>query len=95
MGGQNQFAITNRMSKPLTLNIEPEGAFFPLANGEEVLVTDVFRSAPVSITLDNSEKGDPIISIWPGDGEVKVEKNGVDVLELIQAEQKAPAQRAG
>ena len=31
-----------------------------------------------------SDKGDPIVSIWPGDGEVRVEKEGIDVLELIQ-----------
>jgi|tagenome__1003787_1003787.scaffolds.fasta_scaffold20032108_1 hypothetical protein len=95
MGRQNQFVITNRMSKSLTLNIEPEGAFFPLAKGQEVLVTDIFQSAPVSITLDSSDTGDPIVSIWPGDGEVKVEKDGVDILELIESEQKTPAHRAG
>jgi hypothetical protein len=84
MAYQNRFVIRNDLSKPLTLNIEPEGAFFPLGKGEEVSVIDVFTAAPVTLKLTNSEKGDPIVSIWPGDGDVRVEKEGVDVLDLIQ-----------
>ncbi|MCI0459626.1 MAG: hypothetical protein L0Z62_21970 [Gemmataceae bacterium] len=84
MPHRNHFVIRNDLSKSLTLNIEPEGAFFPLGKGEEVSVTDVFTTAPVTVKLTNSDKGDPIISLWPGDGEVRVEKNGVDVFDLIQ-----------
>jgi hypothetical protein len=84
MAYHNRFVIRNDLSKSLTLNIEPEGAFFPLGKGEEVSVIDVFTVAPVTLKLTNSEKGDPIVSIWPGDGEVRVEKGGVDVLDLIQ-----------
>ncbi|HKI31767.1 MAG TPA: hypothetical protein VKA46_07855 [Gemmataceae bacterium] len=81
---RNQFVIRNDLPKPLTLNIEPEGAFFPLGKGEEVSVTDVFTSAPVTVKLTKSDKGEPIVSIWPGDGDVRVEKDGVDVFDLIQ-----------
>jgi hypothetical protein len=84
MAQQNQFVIRNDLSRSLTLNIEPEGAFFPLGKGEEVSVFDVFTTAPVTLKLTNSERGDPILSIWPGDGEVRVEKDGVDVLDLLQ-----------
>jgi hypothetical protein len=84
MAHHNHFVIRNDLSKFLTLNIEPEGAFFPLGQGEEVSVTDVFTTAPVTVKLTNSDKGDPILSIWPGDGEVRVEKGGVDVLDLLQ-----------
>ena len=84
MAYNNRFVIRNDLSKSLTLNIEPEGAFFPLGKGEEVSVIDVFTAAPVTLKLTNSEKGDPIVSIWPGDGEVRIEKEGVDVLDLIQ-----------
>ena len=80
----NRFVICNDLSKCLTLNIEPEGAFFPLGKGEEVSVTDVFTSAPVTVKLTKSDKGEPIVSIWPGDGDVRVEKDGVDVFDLIQ-----------
>jgi hypothetical protein len=66
------------------LNIEPEGAFFPLGQGEEVSVTEEFTAAPVTVKLSLSATGEPIVSIWPGDGEVRVAKGGVDVLDLIQ-----------
>ena len=82
----NCFSIRNDLAGSLTLNIEPEGAFFPLASGEEVTVFDAFAIRPVAIKLSNSESGDPIVSIWPGDGEVRVEKGGVDVFDLIQSE---------
>ncbi len=84
MAHHNQFLICNDLDRPLILNIEPEGAFFPLGKGEEVSVFDVFTAAPLTIKLTNSDRGDPILSIWPGDGNVRVEKNGADVLDLLQ-----------
>jgi hypothetical protein len=84
MTHHNHFVIRNDSPKSLTLNIEPEGVFFPLGRGEEVSITDTFRELPVTVKLTSSDKGDPIISLWPGDGEVRVEKGGVDVFDLIQ-----------
>jgi hypothetical protein len=84
MAHHNRFVIRNELSRPLTLNIEPEGAFFPLGKGEDVSVFDVFTTVPVTVKLTNSDRGDPILSIWPGDGEVRVEKDGVDVFDLLQ-----------
>ena len=84
MAHNNRFAIRNDFSKSLMLNIEPDGAFFALGKGEEVSVDDVFTKAPVTVKLTRSDKGEPIVSLWPGDGEVKVEKDGVDVFNLIQ-----------
>ena len=84
MAQHTHFVIRNNFTKSLTLNIEPEGAFFSLDAGEEVSINDVFTTTPVTVTLAHSETGLPIISIWPGDGQVRVEKNGADVLDLIQ-----------
>jgi hypothetical protein len=84
MAHHNHFIIRNDLSKSLTLNIEPEGAFFPLGPGEEVSVTEEFTAAPVTVKLTNSATGDPIVSIWPGDGDVRIEKGGVDLFDLIQ-----------
>ncbi len=84
MTQRNRFVVRNDLTRPLTLNIEPEGAFFRLGKGEEASVVDVFTTIPVTIKLTDSDKGEPILSIWPGDGEVRVEKDGVDVLELLQ-----------
>ena len=84
MAHRTCFVIRNDLSRSLTLNIEPEGAFFPLGRGEEVSVIDVFTTAPVTIKLSPSDQGDPMVPIWPGDGEVRVEKDGIDVFDLIQ-----------
>jgi hypothetical protein len=84
MARHNHFVICNNLSRPLTLNLEPEGAFFPLGKGEEVSISEMFTEAPVTLKLTSSDKGEPILSIWPGDGEVRVEKDGVDVFDLIQ-----------
>jgi hypothetical protein len=72
------------MKWPLDLFIEPEGALFALGRGEKVTVRDHFTNHPVSGIVSTSEAGATEVSIWPGDGEVRVEKDGVDVLDLIQ-----------
>ncbi|HET6883977.1 MAG TPA: hypothetical protein VFI31_27740 [Pirellulales bacterium] len=84
MSHQNQFSIRNDFSQPLTVNVEPEGVFYCLDRGEEVSVKEAFTVEPLSIKIASSDKGDPVISIWPGDGDVRVEKNGADVLDLAQ-----------
>jgi hypothetical protein len=85
MSQRSQFVIANGGTKPLALNIEPEAVVFTLPKGEEVRVTDVFDSAPVTIKVSSSDRAEPVISIWPGDGEVTVEKDGVDVLDRVQS----------
>ncbi|HWE40738.1 MAG TPA: hypothetical protein VG406_29630 [Isosphaeraceae bacterium] len=82
MSRRGQFLIRNDLSRLLILNIEPEGAFVPLAEGEEVSVIDDDEAEPVTVKLSNSARGEPILSIWPGDGDVRVEKDGVNVLDL-------------
>jgi hypothetical protein len=81
MAGQSKFVIQNDLGRPMILNIEPEGMFFRLDDGQEVSVTDSYHIAPVTLKIARENGGDPIVSIWPGDGEVKVEKDGIDVLE--------------
>jgi hypothetical protein len=46
MAHRNHFIIRNDFLPSLILNIEPEGAFFPLDKGEEVSVIDVFKTSP-------------------------------------------------
>lgn len=66
----------------MMLNSELEGVFFQLPEGQEVLVTDLNSSAPVTLKISSENGDDPILSIWLGDGEVKVEKDRVDLLDL-------------
>jgi hypothetical protein len=84
MARHNHFLIRNDLPDMVTLNIEPEGALVSLRPGEEVSVTDVFTDSPVTVKLTRTSKGDPVLSIWPGDGDVRVEKGGVDVFRLLQ-----------
>lgn len=84
MAHSNRFSIRNDSSTALTLNIEPEGAFFCLQKGEEVWVFDEFKTTPVSLNWTTSDQGTPIVSLWPGDGEIRVEKDGINVFDLLQ-----------
>lgn len=84
MAHSNHFLIRNDSPTPLTLNIEPEGAFVLLQKGEEVSVFEEFKKAPVSLRWTVADQGGSIVSLWPGDGEIRVEKDGIDVFELPQ-----------
>ena len=81
MSNRSRFVIRNDLPEPATLNIEPEGHFVPLGSGEEVSVVDDSTADSATVRLSKSDGGALVISIWPGDGEVKVERRGVDVLE--------------
>ncbi len=83
---RNRFVIRNEWAESLTLNIEPEGAFIALLRGEEVSVVETYESAPLTIKLDASDDGELIVTLWPGDGDVIVEKEGRNVLDGIARE---------
>jgi hypothetical protein len=83
MSQHNQFMIENHLSRPLILNIEPECAQFSLRAGDKVTVWDRFDKEPVTLRVEG-QSGETIISVWPGDGEVRVEKDGVDLFSLIE-----------
>ncbi len=83
MTHHSRFVLQNDLSGPVILNIEPECAHFSLASGEKVIVCDTFEKEPVTLRVE-SDRGDTIISVWPGDGDVRVEKDDRDVLELLQ-----------
>ncbi len=83
MPNHSRFLIQNHLSGPVILNIEPECVHFSLAAGDIVAVVDTFEREPVTLRVE-SDGGDTIISVWPGDGEVRVEKDGVDVFDLIE-----------
>ncbi len=83
MATQSRFIIRNDRLKPVALVIEPEGVVFPLGAGQEVSITDGFTKAPVTLFVSGKDDEAPIISIWPGDGDVRVEKDGMNVFDLI------------
>ncbi len=79
----SRFVIQNDLSGPAIVNIEPECVQVSLPPGEKVTVHDAFDKEPVTLKVE-SDDGETIISLWPGDGAVRVEKDGVDVFDLIE-----------
>ena len=86
MRPSSRFVIRNDLAEPAFLNIEPEGVLYSLGSGEEVSVIDRFATQPVTVNWSMSDAGSLVISLWPGDGDVRVEKEGVDLLDLASAE---------
>lgn len=84
MTRRNRFVIRNDFGRPLTLCLEPYGAFFDLSEGEEVSVCDAYDEVPSTVKLSGSGVEAVVVSIWPGDGDVRVEKGGIDLLDLVQ-----------
>lgn len=79
----SRFVIQNDVGSTLIVNIEPECVQVPLTLGEKLTVQDRFQNEPVTLKIE-SNTGETIISVWPGDGEVRVEKGGVDVFEIVE-----------
>lgn len=92
MSHQNQFVIQNGGSRPIIVNIEPECCHVSLANGEKVTVRESFDKEPLTLRVE-SDQGDTVISVWPGDGDVRVEKDGVDVLDVPRQSSASDSQR--
>ena len=83
MASVSRFVIENDSLVALVLNVEPEGAFFPLDRGRKVFVVDASETLPVTLRFSRGEHGESILSIWPGDGDVRVEKDGVNLLDTL------------
>ncbi|HXD85417.1 MAG TPA: hypothetical protein VN641_02915 [Urbifossiella sp.] len=78
---QNRFVIRNDWTDVLAVCVEPESALVHLCKGEEVVIHDTFAEFPATVKFSRSGEGQPILSIWPGDGDILAEKDGVNVLE--------------
>lgn len=93
MDRSTRFVIQNGATAPLLLCVEPEAVDVILQEDEEVAVYDSFAQHPVTLRVTRSDSGEAIISIWPGDGDVIVKKDGVDALDLVNVnEAVAPMQ---
>ncbi len=83
MAAQTSITIRNSLSNPVLVYIEPEGAEYSLGVGEDISVLSVCSTSPAVIELSESENGTSFISIWPGDGDLKVEKDGINLFDLM------------
>jgi hypothetical protein len=84
MQRNSKFFLRNELERAVAIHIEPEGVVYPLASGQELAIEDCYDSHPVTLTMGSDHEGRPALSVWPGDGNVRVESGGVDVLELAQ-----------
>jgi hypothetical protein len=83
MVNYSRFVIQNDLSGHIVLNVEPESVQLSLPPGAKVTVSDTYESEPVTLKVE-SDRGETIVSVWPGDGTVRVERDGVDVFDLVQ-----------
>lgn len=83
MATEGRFVIENKSARVLMLCVEPEGAIFPLAVGECVVVYDPFVGDPATLRFTQGDSGEPFLSVWPGDGDTRVEKGGVNLLDTL------------
>lgn len=81
MSNANEFLIDNHTGDDFSVHIEPECFVVQLKQGECLTVRDKYFVAPVTLRIGKSELGRTVISIWPGDGDVVVERNGVNVMD--------------
>lgn len=83
MNQTHRFVLENMQHDQLLICIEPEAHELQLLPGEEVVVHDPYLRHPAVLRISKTQLGDTIIAIWPGDGRVRVEKEGVDALEIV------------
>lgn len=81
MAKHNHFILRNDYNEKLPVAIEPEGTFVILNNREDLTVFEQYNDEPLTLYVSTNKEGLPTIAIWPGDGTIRVEKNGVNVLE--------------
>lgn len=74
--------MRNDFCGSILVAVEPEGAVVSLSEGEEIHITDTFENEPVTLNVSTNEKGWPVIAVWPGDGSVRVDKDGINILDL-------------
>jgi|688.fasta_scaffold1203069_1 hypothetical protein len=82
MSNASQFLIDNDTGHDFAVHIEPECFVVQLKQGDCLTVRETYSVAPVTLRIGKDERDRTVISIWPGDGDVVVERNGVSVMDL-------------
>jgi len=81
MASETVFLVENDTDEDFDIYVEPECFLVRLEHGERVTVRDSYESAPVTVRIGKGESGERVLSLWPGDGDVVVEKNGINVMD--------------
>ncbi len=82
MSNVNKFLIDNDTDDDFAVHVEPECFIVQLKKGECLTVREKYSTAPMTLRIGKDEHNRTVISIWPGDGDVVVERNGVNVMDL-------------
>ena len=81
MPNKNNFLIDNDTGDDFAVHVEPECFVVHLKHGECLTVMETYSIAPITLRIGKDETNRTVISIWPGDGDVVVERNGVNVMD--------------
>lgn len=81
MANASIFIIDNDSGADFDVYIEPECIVVHLKHGDCLTVRDHYSASPVTVRIGKDRTGQAVISLWPGDGDVVVEKNGANVLD--------------
>jgi len=81
MNNQNHgsFLLQNDLATKLILSFEPEADEYRLSPGEKVVIYQSYRMHPVTVKLEMLKDGEVAAVIWPGDGTIRVEKDGISI----------------
>ena len=73
------FTIDNDSTRPFSIHVEPEGFVVILQPGEHVTVRDEYDKFCLTVRMGIDDRGATVLSIWPGDGFVGVERDGIRI----------------
>lgn len=76
-----QFMIDNDSGDDFDVYIEPECFVVRMKQGDYLTVKESYSESPVTVRVGKDQAGRTVISLWPGDGDVVIEKDGVNVME--------------
>ena len=75
-----EFLIDNDTGDEFAVHIEPECFVVQMKQGECLTVRNIYTITPVTLRMGKDHRGRTVVSLWPGDGDVVVEKDGVNVM---------------
>lgn len=74
MSSISTFSIQNKTPRRIEGHLEPECWPFSIDVGESLMIRGTYDAEPPSIQLSDGENGPVFVAIFPGDGDVTVEK---------------------
>lgn len=83
MATTTQFMIDNDSDDDFAVHIEPECFVVRMKQGDCLTVRESYSKSPVTVRVGKDQTGQTVVSLWPGDGEIVVEKDGVNVMKGI------------